>query len=166
MGDVFPGYFLRYSAAGLLLAAVFGCGGSGSSDPLDVQGVWRGTVAYDAKQCSPSSPPFSPDSVTGQEYRIRITNAPGGTDRCPGSATDQYGQRYVVDVEAPCPLESDTQLLFTPEEEVAVLSPTRPTGILFRNIHDRSADVELIYYVDSPNIVTCALVFRGTFSRQ
>lgn len=144
--------------------AVCGCGGSGSSDPLDAQGDWRGSVAYDVNSCS--SPLLSPDSVAS-EFRITVTDDIRRTDRCPSSATDQYGQRYVVSGPPPCPIESDTEVVFIPEQdEVGGPSPTRPTGIIFYNIHDRSADVAVSYFIDFSIGGTCALVFRGRFARQ
>ena len=127
-------------------------------------GVWRGTVAYDEKSCS--SPLVPPESVTSQDFRITVSTTPVGAYQCPGLATDQYDQDYLLNGPSSCPVETDSEVAFIPQQDSGDLSPTRPTGIIFRNVRDDSADVSVSYFVDLSIGGTCVVVFRGTFSRQ
>lgn len=159
-----PGNHWRCALAGLLLAT--GCGGgSGSPGTVDVGGVWRGTVAYDEKSCS--SPLVPPESVTGQDFGITISDETVGTDLCPGLAIDQYGQVYELNGASACPVKPDSELAFIPvQQDTGGQSPTRPTGIFFENFRDKSADVTVTYFANLSAAGTCVVVFRGTFNRD
>jgi hypothetical protein len=125
-----------------------------------VQGVWRGTVTYDPTSCGPLE--LLPNDISGQEFRIEVFDAPSAQGLCPVAATDQEGRMYFLNEAAPCDLDEIQEFVFGAEVLESDFYPRNPTGIVFRNVTQESADISIPFQVD----IRCIFRFTGRFTRE
>lgn len=147
--------------------SLLGCGGGGGGDvDAPIQGIWSGKTTYDPSSCGPVS--LLPHDISGESYTFTVFDAKNDLGPCPVKAEDQNRRKYFLNFPDRCELRGESEIGFGADADfigdqnsLGLVYPSAPSGIVFRNITEHSADVSITFFVDR----FCTFVFRGKFSR-